>query len=546
MNKTNFWLLACSQIFIFIIAYINIFPEGYIVSGADVIQLFNQENLDTFEYAWSQRTIGEGQFSLNYSYKYYYYLISFLSDILNMNPSQQSFLYYSLFFLFSFYSFFWATFVFNKKMHFSNRILISLVYVFNSYTLYLFYFTFGFSPFLTVIYVLIPVLFALFKLFYDSSTLYEASKYMFLLSLVIYILNIPFGNLPFVVSIYLILFLWFLLYIIFFTIYKPFLKTSALIILFFSINSWSLIPQIIALLDAGKRESGIHDIGSWIINQSLPALDMFYMVPWVKHFSQVSFFSFGIFLVIFAIFLYLKNELNNKKQSLVFLILFLFVLFLTNKLIYFFPIEIVKHIFGNLPLAVIRSYDKTLVFIPFLILIIIVINTNKKIFIYSILCLSLLTAFPFFTGKLQKDISVAHTNKNVNYKNSEYSFLVKIPSDYLKVSNIANKKSDQYKIMSLPYNVINSVGWSNYPQWKYVGADPTHQLFQRAIIDVNNVGGMFSSDKSSYGKMFNDESSNYLWILNFMKVLNIGEILYHKDVRFDFNQMSYFKIKDLE
>ena len=431
-------------------------------------------------------------------------------------------------------------------MHFINRILISHIYVFNSYTLYLFYFTFGVSPFLTVIYILIPVLFALFKLFYDSINLYEASKYLFLISLVVFLLNIPFGNLPFAVSLYLILFLWFLLYIIFFEVSKPIIKTMVLSVLFFSINSWSLLPQFIALLDVVKGESGMHDMGSWIVQQALQPLDMFYMLPWIKYCSNISLIFLGISLLIFAIYLHLKNELSNKKESIIFVILFLIVLLLTNKFVDIFPIDIVKNIFTNIILSSIRSYDKTLVFIPFLLLVIVLINTNKRKVISLLLLLSILTTIPFFTGELQSETSIAHRNKNLNYKNAEYSFLVKIPDDYQKVAKISNEKLGQYKILSLPYNVINSVGWSNYPQWKLVGADPTHQLFQHAIIDVNNVGGMFTSTESSYGEMFNDESVNYLWILNFMKVLNIGEVLYHKDVRFDFNQMSYFKIKFLE
>jgi hypothetical protein len=127
-----------------------------------------------------------------------------------------------------------------------------------------------------------------------------------------------------------------------------------------------------------------------------------------------------------------------------------------------------------------------------------------------------------------------------NYQTSSYSYLVHIPSDYYNAANILNQDGTQNRILDLPYSVINSIGWVNYPKWKVVGVDPTTQLFNKPSIQANDPSSPFWEDWNS------ESTNNSAWIIKLMSLYNVQYLIYHKDVADQFINQTREKIDFLQ
>jgi hypothetical protein len=127
---------------------------------------------------------------------------------------------------------------------------------------------------------------------------------------------------------------------------------------------------------------------------------------------------------------------------------------------------------------------------------------------------------------------------------ADYAYLHKIPTEYFSAANLLNGKLSDRKILRIPYNVLNSVGWVNYPKWKVVGADPTNQLFDSPSVNVNAVGSFGAWNYGSDWNKQGDEESK--WILPFASLLDVKYIIYHKDVAEQFITQTISKINYYE
>ena len=114
------------------------FPKGYTVSGGDITQYINLRNtFGNMFYVWTPA--GTGSFTV-FSYSLFY-LPFYLLSVLGVSASAQSFLFFFIFLGSSYASFFLASKRFvdsSRKRTFELRILISLIYAINPFTLYAF------------------------------------------------------------------------------------------------------------------------------------------------------------------------------------------------------------------------------------------------------------------------------------------------------------------------------------------------------------------------------------------------------------------------
>jgi hypothetical protein len=555
----RYWLFGMAGCLVFFVSIINVFPNGFTFSGGDVEQYFNLDYaIKNFGYTWSN-LLGEGFFLQYFSYNLYYFPIYLASSFFKVSLSQQSFFYFFIFLFFSFCSFYFALSFFTKdkieKVNFKYKILFSLVYTFNTYTFYNFYYTWGYSPFL-FLYVLIPVMFGATYQFFGELTKKIDYKNLSILGMFFFLSNIANGNMPFFISLNILLFLFIAgLFVIKNGKSNIFLflrKTLTYYFVYLLAIFWSVIPQIPEMfrqLNIYSQNEGVFDLKKWLLWQSVKFSNIFFISSGTKEFIKdmgfLGYLSLGVFLMLFISILLNKRK---KKSLLLFIFLLVCCIFLMNKGRGIFDDSFVWMIFSNPILSSIRSFDKTFIFLPFFVILVIFLNfkgifDRYKYVLIAFLVLNLFSVYPFFTGEIQTKYSTAFKSGE-NYLNAEYSYIHKIPIEYFSSANKLNKSILDKKILRVPYNVLNSTGWINYPKWNVVGADPTKQLFDYPSVYMNSVG---SFGIWNYGKIWNEQGNEESkWILPVASLLNVKYVIYHKDVADKFIAQTIGKIRYYE
>lgn len=548
------------------VSFINMFPNGYVFVGNDVVQYINlKSTFGNLFYAWTPM-IGTGAFLQYFSYSLFY-LPFYLLSLLCVSASAQSFFYFFIFLGSSYVSFFLSTKAFTRvqvNRAFELRILLSLIYAINPYTLYVFIYTWGYSPFL-FLYPIVPAIFSFTYSYFSDSKIF--SKNLIVLGVVFFLSNIAFGNFAFFVSLILFLALFvMLLYLLHFgagkIVYKAIVYSSVLLASTF----WTTATSIAGMMYSFSTMTApghVFNLGNWILYQRIPILPQFFLFPNLEYFIA----TFPILFIIGAIGLLTLLVISLKKirkMSLVFLVLTLVSIFITAKGEGLISDEMTLKIFTLPIMNTLRSYDKTLVFLPFFFVIIIYIGTQdfykkeharvsptnsisrfdkfrlhqRKIILVSFF-LILLGVSPFFLGGIQTRYSYS-IDSGKNYQTSTYSYLVHIPNDYFDAAKIISQDPKQDRILDLPYSVINSPGWVNYPKWKVVGADPTEQLFSKPSVKANDASFTFGAEWNSANV------DNSTWIVKLMSLYNVQYLIYHKDVDDKFIDQTRDKIDFLQ
>ena len=537
---------------ILFVSIINRFPDGYVFAGGDTFQYINYSKMFAhLSHAWSDFK-GEGYALQSYSYSIYH-SVFYLLYLMKVNILFNSMLFYLIYLGGSFLSFFYASKCFfkEKTVSVNYRVIFSLLYSLNLFTFSFFYAKWWFSPIISL-YILIPLIFGLtYRFFLDEEI---NKKVLAGIGIMIFFSNISFGNIAFFISLNIFLLLFILLIKMF---YKTSIFLKKVIIyygLFFLSSFWVTIPQFSTLIKVSQQANygeSIFDLGRWIISNASRFPNPLFIINYTSLYSDIS----KVFLlsVLFFIFVIIASIVKRNKTILIFNVLILVDLFLMNKGAGWLNNESILTIFlSNSILASLRSLDKTIIFLIYFLIIILFIgfkdffnknNINKAIS-YTILFILMIAIYPIFTGGMQTKYSNSFL-KGENYKNAEYSYLVKIPEEY--ENNVLNSKDtlSDSKILSMPYSVINSMGWENYPKWKLVGFDTTQQFFNKPIMQMNTVGTIFGT--WNYGKFWNGlESIQSKWIIPLSGILNAKYFIYHKDVAENFLQQTIDKIKYYE
>jgi len=552
-NWVYFFVIA---IFIWIF-FVNILPRGYVVSGTDHAYFLNiEENFKSFFYTWSN-SLGYGEGKPNnlqaaIPYYFIFYILGFAKLPANII---QSFLMPAFTFL-SFLSFYISlNILFDKKNKRNEKILFSLLYGLNSYTLYLFMHVFGYF-YQQIFYIFIPILISIvYKIFNTRNT----KKYFFLFFFASLIGSMGYNNPGFFVAVNIIIFIIY----IFENLLNPKEKylerklnlINYLVVLFilFVTNAYWIVPYLTTIVaNATNLTSGglIWKLGSWIKWQSILILNVFRIGG--KFSDSLSYYNLLGKLILVTSFLYmmlifggaLVKKTKNKIISMFSVLLVLLILVISK---YYGPLgEVSIQIFSFPILNALRSSDKFLIFLPFVVFILIYafIFDNKKInnkIKYAIIFILLIYPFPFFVGKLQQNISVMFKNGN-SYLTAEYSFLVKVPQDYYDVSAYLNSlNNNNFKVQYLPFGVINSPGWSQYPKWKFVGNDLTTTLFNNP---VQLPAHYLNSQQFNYGLLFNSYSDPN-WVTRLLGLMNSKYLVFNRDVDDKFLEVTQDKINQL-
>jgi len=542
--------LILSQLLILYVSIANVFPEGYVFAGGDNAQFLSDSLLNELTgYTWSNLG-GEGRFFLAFSYLLFYKTIFFLGSLLNLKASQLSFFYYFFFLTLSFWSMFLSTSLFDKNILSLHKVILSLTYTFNIFVFSIFFSLWGFSPFY-YLYLILPLIFSLTYYYFCLKNYRDKS--LVALGIIFFLINIPNGNPPFFIAFNLIYFSYLLLIYYNSNNWKIWINKIILVyLLLFLSTCWTFIPQITELLRMSNefnQGAGFFDIGRWIIWQAVELKNVFFLVFDLNSYtSQNQFAYLAIFLLIIP---FISILIGTKKAILpVFLILIVLIIVLLNKFKGILDTDTIIFIFNSNPiLASLRSYAKVFVFLPmFLVFVMLVTYKNSKAYLvvmYSFFIVSLLTAYPLFTGNMQTKYSSAYGNSESDYLSAKYSNIVKIPDEYYQITNFLSKEKSHVKVLELPYSVINSHGWWNYPKWKVVGVNPIPRLINLPMVGANSPG--YSLIDKNYSRTWNEqEPVDSLWLLNFARLLNTKYLLFHKDVAEHFIEKTQGKIRFYE
>ena len=539
----NFLFLFLSQLLIVWASYINIMPKEHFFASGDVVQIYNfPKIIHDFLYTWNLS--GEGYFSLCFGYIIHYaffFLITYLSKI---DLSQQSFLYYYIFLLFSFWSFYLSLNfypLFKKNTKFWHRIVLSLVYTFNIQTFHNFYVGWGYTP-VNSLYPLIPLIFAISYKYFEEEKL--NLKLLALLGIFFFLSGIPAGNFSFFVILNILLFIFNLCFFflskrkkIICYIKRSFLYYSIL----FLTSFWAVIPQIIPLLDIRNKFNNnyyIFNLKAWILWQASKfpnPLFVAYDISWyIKGLLPFALLSISLFSVV-IIGILLQKKKTPVASSYLFLLIF--NVFILNKGMGILDNRIILLFFNNIIFSSLRGADKSLVFLPFFLLISFFLSfkNDKQHGFLALLLLftSLFSVFPFLTGGIQTKYRMS--------ADSSHLTLHVMPQEYIDSAKQFNLSKLDDKILAGPYSVINSFGWVNYPKWGVIGADPTFQLYNKPVIHMNSFSNSFGV--WNYGKCWNAQTSEESkWILPFSGLLNANYWIYHKDVDPKFLEETISKV----
>lgn len=525
---------------------VNLFPEGYVFGGGDTNQLIS-----------AKESFGGIFFDLEGRALSFYTIFYFLSLVGISETAQLSF--YLGFVIFGSYLSFW---IFSKlifqKLNSFPRMLIALFYALNLYTLFLFTGNWGYSYFPSL-YVFLPVLFGLLMTFLKNQNLKDGAWFC----LVLFLASSGFGNSAFALS--FAIFVLFL--IIFLALAKDIKFNKSLVGKFMLVGFFSLlvsafwilplVPQMQSGVE-GLATSNVLDFDSFIRSTSSPLAYTFSL----RHFSDMHFpqnfyyknfdwaklffaaLSFTPIIIIgLGLFQLKKIEQNKKMMFLVFLGLFLFFVMLVARVRPPFEVSnfFIFHLWG---FNVLRGYDKTAIYIPFLLasLILMLMPLNKK-WIYVGVLLALLAPLPFYVGKLQQTAGY-RVNSKKDYREAKMSFLVKIPAEYYAIRDTLNSEKVKSRIATLPATYSDGSGIVYYPKWEFYGSDITQYLYKNNFLGANDSGFPGWNYAADFSEQSDVLSSD--WIIETLGMMNAKYIIYHKDAPVEVVGKTIFKVKDLE
>lgn len=551
MDRNRILHTSIVILFLLLSFALNRIPDGTFIAGGDYYQLINiNDNLDRNLFTWFNQ-LGQGQYN-PIIVAYPFYLFKYILYNLGFSYANIANSIMFLFLIGSFYSFFFAIRIINSNIPEYLRLLCSAIYSINIFTFTIFTYPWWITHHF-IIYIFIPLLLAFFqKLVTDCSV-----KNIAYFIIIFLISTLGFNNIAFLAA---LLFFQMLLLIALFATKKIPLSLAAarksifvfslqiFLSIFFLLPYFASQFEYLSRITGGKVLGDIAGLFSWTSNDAYSILS-FTMYkdkyPLINLYSSSKIFiALSLLYMIFIIVAILFHKGKQEKYWFPNLTIFLILLFLLMRGTA--PFDRINIFLYSLPgFNLFRSPDKLFVFYPFFYLVLLsqlfyCSKIPKKI-ITSILIIILVIPIPFYIGGIPKYLS--HEDEN------GYKYTIQIPSKYYKIEEIINKDDTQLSMISLPYSVVNSLNWANYPKWHFVGHDVLHLLYNKYYISANTYDHPALETNLSF-KEYNE--ANIVDKDKFLKILQkfSGKyILLHKDINkywLENSKVVYSTINELE
>lgn len=520
--------------------WINLFPEGTVVLGGDVLQPMNlHENWLSFHYEWL------GRVSL-------FYGVFYLLDTFGVSETGQLSWYLGIFLFGAYASFFAFTRLVFPKVSGMTGMLASLFYATNIYTLYVFTATWGFTHY-QILYVFIPLLVGLFLRAISER---DSWRFPLLFLFALAIASTSFGNPAFALGTGV----FFLLLTggVYVTKIAPFDRESLKKLMFMAfggllLNAYWLLPLLpqvrsgvsevesssdIVLSDSLRKTSNAffdtvrllqtHEANLYY-PQNFPYVSINWLEGWI---SLLAFAPFVLVLMSWS----RHRGIEDKRLKIFFLGLFACMAALVAHVR--FPFDGINTVLFQLPgLNVLRGWDKLAIFTPFLMAALLVpVLVSWQDTRYARLAgagffmMTVLLALPFYLGGIQTKMSyILAGNSKKDYRTADYRSLVTIPKPYYDIESVFARDAAENKISRLPFSPGSSVGRVNLPEWGVNGLSPENALYSKKYVEPNNA---YFSDWMP-GEDFDDSRYDPRWILDWYGLIGVKYIVWHKDARQD-------------
>lgn len=539
------------QILFIWISVANMHPFGYIRGGGDAVQIFNFQKFSDFaRYTWINE--GEGYAANFFAYGIEYSMIGFLSQLLTLSVSQQSALYYLIFLSCSFWSFFIGLRIIDGAQKRSVAVIsfLSLIYALNSYTLYAIDSGWVFTPYLNL-YFIAPLFFAAVYRFFHEPRYALRGTMLCMIAITSILLGMQ--NLAFLVALQ-ILFAAYILALLFVGLVpldRVFWSKIVLYGIFsFAILSPLLIAQFSNLRALTESIVRTHtgDLHAWISWQSVPFSSLFFYLFSFDFFARQNAVPILLSIVYFGVVLITMRSAKKSRLSLAYFLVLIFSLALLNKGKGLIPPEATSLLFGNAVMGALRSYDKVLIFVPYMSLMVFAVSYRKVTHARYYLCILVIISIILHRNLLVGNLVTHHSlsyNRGETYLSARSSPIFRIPDAYYTVANIINQEHISGKLLQTPYTVVSSVGWMNLPKLKYIGIDPVAQLFSAPSVNMASFQQFAEKGQPwNYGAIWNTTRADSAdWLLNLATRLNIRYLMYRKDAEPRFLKQTHATIQ---
>lgn len=518
--------------------FANLFPQGHIILGGDVLQVLNlSENFSHYySFDWFRQAI-------------LFYGIFYLLDLVGVNDTAQISWYLGIFLVGSYTSFLVFCRLLFPTFQRSVRVLGALFYATNLYSLYIFTATWGYLSYQSL-YMFIPVLVGLYiKILVTCET-----RYILWFLVLNFLASMGFSNPAFALSLGIFLFL--LTALLFLLQQIPpsrfvFVRIAVVIFGAFLINAYWIFP-VIPQLQSGIQEvytSEFVDLGERLRKTSNAVFDTIRLLPTSEQeryfpqnfpYPQISwmeeylvFLSFIPFLLVLIGFVHKRSGYEHRMYSLFFTLFLLFIALVARVR---FPFDTINETLFQLPgMNTLRGWDKMATFVPFILaslLTLFLMRYQKSKFFQWVLggflVMTILLALPFYVGGLQTKLSYILSNQKAkDFSKAKQSALVEVPEAYAQVTPVLRNDPQKNKIAMLPYSPGSSVGRVSLPEWKVNGPYVVKDLYGKQYIELYGYyipGWMFAAE-------FENKIHDPQWIVDLYGLLGVKYLFYHKDAK---------------
>ena len=541
----NIALFAGILVFFAVVVFVfNILPNtnNFVAQGDYYQGVSLERNISQYFYTWFDLS-GQGQYNPLVTTSPYYLLQLGLQSLGVSYGLIANILMY-FFLCGAFFSFYFAIKIFSWYLGLAkNRwaeIYTSLFYSMNVFTFQILTYSYGYLHHF-LIYLFLPILIAIpLKIF--ASPEERPKHYLYFIVLLVVSLS-SFNNVAFLfILISFQALLYFLLKIFRFEInIKDILYV---IILELAIGLVVILPFIASQLQFSDKLQTTKSFGGDAMNiikkTSNSLLNIFSVHMQKYRFPSVSLFG-GVLLkeylplLFFLPYIFITTLLfrprTNRKIVGIFFIIFLIVLILTARFVE--PFKTTISVFFSIPGSLLfRSPDKIFIYLQYVLSILLFLsvhNVVKRKYKIILIVLFIFSTFMFYAGGINKYLTQGYEANLLTPKVEGYKLLVKVPDEYLNISNTINLEERSQAIISLPYSVVNSLNWSNYPKWNFVGHDVLFLLFNNRYISANSYDHPTKETTMSFYE-FERNKLDPKELLKIFKKFGGQYILYHKDI----------------
>lgn len=525
MKKNNFLKENLGYLYFFVVSIISglsaraayyLDPAGIIAQG-DFFELPSYDYISRYNYAVFDN-VGQGManplvFS-NWYYVFlkYFYKIGFIYD-------HRHFFYISLF-LISAYLIFLFNFkilngFFKKFTH--KEYLVSILMAINPLTLTFFRYSWGFNHYILQYVSLCTLIISYIYIItnrriLDKKTIILSS----LLNSVLLMFTIT--NIAFLITVMAIIFIIGLINLLEYKYLKNWFRVNILFwsILFIPIASVSGYMYLIQ----SEYASSIKNTAVFG-GDSMSFVRVFSSTLRDSFFLNLSSYNSKIFILGLLPFILISVYIITKRTVRYYILIPILVLILLSVRIHYPFTTINEFIYSSYPGSFIRSSDK--------IFFVLVATLFSYIYI-------LIQEFSLRTLKIISIIFLCSTALlafNYPLKFSEYrdgvdiDLHLTIPKDYYLLKNYLNKND---RIVSLPYNVMMSMNWTDYHSWYQRGHDFTAQLYPAETIFANSADHPYFDNTMTFKECPVDNQD----LINKTSKFFADYVLVHKDTSFYF------------